>query len=96
MIFLKASSADQTLSIPIEVKNIHYIMASLQSTNFQLKSYEKKIPFGLNFVLKVSLHDNMGNELSHNFEVLNTLAFKLSKQESLDIHFGNNYTLGVS
>lgn len=86
---------DQTLAIPIEVKNIHYILATMHSPNIKLKHAETKIPRGMNIILKITLHDNLGNEFSHNLEDVNTLKHKLSRKEMADIHVGGNFTIGV-
>lgn len=94
-IFRQASSLDQTLSLPIEVKNIHYVLATLDAPSVKFKHTEKKIPRGMNIFLKVTLHDNLGNEFSHNFEDINTLKHKLSSKEIADIHIGGNFTIGV-
>lgn len=91
----QASSLDQTLSLPIEVKNIHYVLATLDAPSVKFKHTEKKIPRGMNIFLKVTLHDNLGNEFSHNFEDINTLKHKLSSKEIADIHIGGNFTIGV-
>lgn len=95
----QASSMDQTLSIPVEVKNIHYILASMyvaDGAGMKLKHLERKIPRGMHIILKITLHDNLGNEFSHNLEDINTLRHKLSRKEMADIHVGGNFTIGVS
>lgn len=92
-----SSSSDQSLSVPVEVKNIHYILVSLDtSSSLKLKSVENKIPQGFNVVLKITLHDNLGNEFSHNLEDVSSLKHKLSRKEMVDIRVGGNLTLGVS
>ncbi|KAG4071558.1 hypothetical protein HA402_011712 [Bradysia odoriphaga] len=91
-----ASSLDQTLSLPIEVKNIHYVLATLDASSVKFKHTETKIPCGLSIFLKVTLHDNLGNEFSHNFGDINTLKHKLSSKEIADIHIGGNYTIGIN
>lgn len=98
-LIIATSMDDQTLPIPVEVKNIHYIMASLDSSSgsvVKLKHPESRIPRGMNIILKVTLHDNLGNEFSHNLEDINTLRPKLSHKEMADIHIGGNFTIGVS
>lgn len=89
---------DQTLSIPIEVKNIHYILATLHTPTSKLKFPETKIPAGMNIALKITLHDNLGNEFSHNLDeqVSGNLQHKLSRKEMADINVGANFTVGVS
>lgn len=83
------------MSIPVEVKNIHYLLASIYAPNLKLKHLERKIPRGMNILLKITLHDNLGNEFSHNLEDINTLKHKLSRKEMADIHVGGNFTIGV-
>lgn len=89
---------DQTLSIPIEVKNIHYILATLHTPTSKLKFSESKIPAGMNIALKITLHDNLGNEFSHNLDeqISGNLQHKLSRKEMADISVGANFTVGVS
>lgn len=89
---------DQTLSIPIEVKNIHYVLATLHAPTMKLKYAEHKIPAGMNVALKITLHDNLGNEFSHNLEDLSggSLRHKLSRKEMADINVGANFTIRVS
>ena len=62
----------------------------------KLKQTEEKIPRGMNMVLKVSLHDNLGNEFSHNIEDVNGIKYDLSHKDMLDIQIGNNLTVAVS
>lgn len=90
-----ATSVDQKLSIPIEVKSIHYVLAKLQNNHVTLKQVENELPQKLNIVLKVTLHDNLGNEFSHDFNDLNYLKYKLSKKDAVDVHIGDNFTLSV-
>lgn len=91
-----ASSADQTLAIPVEVKNIHYILASLHPRSLKLNSVERKIPIGFQLLLRVTLHDNLGNEFSHNFDDLNPLVHKLSRKEIVDVTVIENFTLALN
>lgn len=91
-----ATSMDQKLSIPIEVKSIHYVLAKLQNDHITLMQTESELPQKLNIVLKVTLHDNLGNEFSHDFNDLNNLKYKLSKKDAVDVHIGDNFTLSVS
>lgn len=96
-LIIATSMDDQTLPIPVEVKNIHYILASLGAAGgVKLKYPESRIPRGMNIILKITLHDNLGNEFSHNLEDINTLRHKLSRKEMADIHIGGNFTIGVS
>lgn len=90
-----ATSADQTLPIPIEVRNIHYILVSLHPENLKLNSIESKIPNGFNLLLRISLHDNLGNEFSHNLDA-NALNFKLSRKEMVDVNLGDNFTVSLN
>lgn len=61
-----------------------------------MKQIEEKIPRGMNFMLRVSLHDNLGNEFSHNVEDVNDLRYELSHKDIVDVQIGNNFTLMVS
>lgn len=94
--FLQATLDDQTLSIPIETKNIHYILATLHAPSFKLKQVETKIPSGMNVILKVSLHDNLGNEFSHTIQDTSILVPKLATREGIEVNFGNNFTISLS
>lgn len=86
-----ATCVDQKLDIPVEVKNIHYIMATVVS-NVQLKGIADRLPKDLNLVLSVSLHDNLGNKFSHNFD---DLKWKLTNRDSVDVRVGDNFTMSV-
>nr|XP_040219055.2 nuclear pore membrane glycoprotein 210 [Anopheles coluzzii] len=90
-----ASSQDQSLTIPLEVKQVHYIMASLQPGMAKLKRIESSIPQGLSLSLKVSLHDSLGNEFSHGLEDVSVLKHKLSKRGNVLISTGSNYSVAV-
>lgn len=50
----------------------------------------------MNFVFKVSLHDNLGNEFSHNIEDVNGLRYDLATKDVVDAQIGNNLTIAVS
>lgn len=91
-----ATSDDQTLSIPIETKNIHYVLATLHAPSFKLKQVETKIPSGMNVILKVSLHDNLGNEFSHGIQDASILVPKLAKHDGIEVNFGNNFTISLN
>uniref|UniRef100_A0A182PCE7 BIG2 domain-containing protein n=1 Tax=Anopheles epiroticus TaxID=199890 RepID=A0A182PCE7_9DIPT len=90
-----ASSQDQSLTIPLEVKQIHYIMASLQTGMAKLKRIENSIPQGFSLSLKVSLHDSLGNEFSHGLEDVSVLKHKLSKRGNVLITTGSNYSVAL-
>jgi len=62
----------------------------------KLRELEHKIPRGMNFVFKVSLHDNLGNELSHNIEDFNGLRYELGNKDDVDVQIDNNLTFAVS
>lgn len=89
------SSLDEKLSIPIEVKNIHYIMATVQPGGVSMRKTETELPQNLNFNLKVSLHDNLGNQFSHEFDELNALKHKLAKSNDIYVHLAENFSLSV-
>lgn len=86
-----ATSNDQKLDIPIEVKNVNYIMATAVPSA-QIKGIESHLPRDLNFVVSVSLHDNLGNKFSHTFE---DIKWKLSNRNAVEIRAGDNFTLSV-
>ncbi|XP_002004459.3 nuclear pore membrane glycoprotein 210 [Drosophila mojavensis] len=90
-----AKTVDQTLPIGIEVKNVQYILVTLQP-DIKLKQLEHKIPRGMNFVFKVSLHDNLGNEFSHNIEDVNGLRYDLATKDVVDAQIGNNLTIALN
>ncbi|XP_065087811.1 nuclear pore membrane glycoprotein 210 [Ochlerotatus camptorhynchus] len=90
-----ASSFDQSLTIPVEVKNVHYILTSLEASNIKLRQPESVIPQGLSLRLKVSLHDNLGNEFSHGIEEVTTLKHKLSKRGNVLITTGTNNSVAL-
>lgn len=91
LIIASSASNDQRLDVPIEVKNINYIMASVV-TNVQTKGVEKQLPKNLNFILTVSLHDNLGNKFSHSFE---DIQWQLSNRDSVDVTSSENFTLSL-
>lgn len=91
-----ASSQDQSLTIPVEVKNVHYILASLNRPDSRLRKIETKLPTGLNVGLKISLHDNIGNEFSHDFEDLDSLIYRLSNRDLIETHFGGNFSINLN
>lgn len=101
---LQASSLDQTLAIPVEVKNIQYVLATLHTPTLKLRHAEAHIPRGAHVVLKVTLHDNLGREFAHSRLVQPIggaggdalLRHKLSQREMADVHVGGNWTIGVS
>uniref|UniRef100_A0AAG5DFW4 BIG2 domain-containing protein n=1 Tax=Anopheles atroparvus TaxID=41427 RepID=A0AAG5DFW4_ANOAO len=90
-----ASSQDQSLTVPLEVKNVHYIMASLQAGTVRLRQVDHTVPQGFALTLQVSLHDALGNEFSHGLEDVSSLRHKLSKRGNVLISTGSNYTLGL-
>ncbi|KAH8416192.1 hypothetical protein KR222_010408, partial [Zaprionus bogoriensis] len=90
-----AKTVDQTLPIGIEVKNVQYILVTLLP-DIKLKQAEHKIPRGMNFVFKVSLHDNLGNEFSHNIEDVNGLRYDLATKDVVDAQIGNNLTIALN
>lgn len=70
-------------------------MTTLHQPDTRLKKVESHIPNGLHLILKVSLHDNVGNEFSHNYEDLHALRHRLTNKELVDVHFGGNFTIGL-
>uniref|UniRef100_A0A182NJ95 BIG2 domain-containing protein n=1 Tax=Anopheles dirus TaxID=7168 RepID=A0A182NJ95_9DIPT len=90
-----ASSQDQSLTLPLEVKPVHYIMTSLQTGMVKLKQVESSIPQGFSLTLKVSLHDSLGNEFSHGLEDVSALKHKLSRRGNVLITTGSNYSVAL-
>ncbi|XP_041563587.1 nuclear pore membrane glycoprotein 210 isoform X2 [Drosophila elegans] len=90
-----AKTADQTLSIGIEVKNVQYILVTL-IPNLKLRKAEHKVPRGMNFLFKISLHDNLGNEFSHNIEDANGLRYELATKDVVDAKIDNNLTIALN
>lgn len=86
-----ASCNDQKLDIPVDVKTVHYIMATVVPS-VQMKGVEKHLQRDLNFILSLSLHDNLGNEFSHNFE---DVKWKSSDKNSVEVRAGDNFTVSV-
>lgn len=86
-----ATNNDQKLDIPVEVKNINYIMASIVP-NVQMKSLEHHLPRDLTFFISVSIHDNLGNKFSHGSE---EIKWKLSSQNAIEVRTGDNFTLSI-
>ncbi|ALC40423.1 gp210, partial [Drosophila busckii] len=90
-----AQTVDQSLPITIEVKNVQYILVTLLP-DIKLKQLEHKIPRGMNFVFKVSLHDNLGNEFSHNIVDVNGLRYSLATKDVVDAQIGSNLTIALN
>lgn len=94
-----ASSLDQTIAIPVEVKNIQYLLATLHAPTPKLRNTESHLPRGSHVLLKVTLHDNLGREFAHSRlrdGAGSTLQYKLSHREIADMHTEGNWTIGVS
>lgn len=49
----------------------------------------------MSVVLKVSLHDNLGNEFSHSLQDVTSLGYKLSQKDDIQVNFGANFTVAV-
>ncbi|EDV59867.1 uncharacterized protein Dere_GG23181 [Drosophila erecta] len=90
-----ATTMDQSLPIGIEVKNVQYILITLMPI-LKFRELEHKIPRGMNFVFKVSLHDNLGNEFSHNIEDANGLRYELGTKDDVDVQIDNNLTFALN
>lgn len=50
----------------------------------------------MNVIMKVSLHDNLGNEFSHGIQDTTILVPKLAKQEGIEVNFGSNFTISLN
>ncbi|XP_017017075.1 nuclear pore membrane glycoprotein 210 [Drosophila kikkawai] len=91
-----AKTVDQTLPIGIEVKNVQYILVTLMP-HIKFKKAMHYIPRGMNFMFKVSLHDNLGNEFSYNVEDNgNGLRYDLATKDVVDAQIGNNLTIALN
>lgn len=78
------------------MKNIHYLLVTLHTSSTQLKQSESHIPRGVQLSLRVTLHDNLGNEFWHQqIDDVQTLSTRLSRREMADIHVGANFTISV-
>ena len=88
---LVATCNDQKLDIPVEVKNVNYIMATVVPATF-IQGVKSHLPRDLSFLIRISLHDNLGNEFSHSFE---DIKWKLSNKNTVEVHTGDNFTLSV-
>lgn len=86
-----ASCNDQKLDIPVEVKNVHYIMTTSLPTGF-IRGMQSHLPRALNFRLGVTLHDNLGNQFSHSFE---DIQWRLSSKNAIEVRAGENFTLAI-
>lgn len=96
-----AASFEQVLPIVLRVKNIHYIMASLHVVEAaagaaNLRIGEEKLPRGLTVQLRVSLHDNMGNEILHNWHAAEHLGYAVARRDGVNVQIGEDFKLTVS
>lgn len=88
---------EQELPIVLRVKNVHYIMATVQlADNVNLRIGESKIPRGLTMQLKITLHDNMGNEILHNWDGGEHLRHAVARRDGLNVHIEADFKLTVS
>lgn len=78
------------------MKNIHYILATLHTPAPKLKHTETHVPRGVQLTLRVTLHDNLGNEFWHQLDDVQTLSTRMTRREMADIRVGGNFTIGVS
>lgn len=91
LVVASSTTSDQKLDIPVEVKNVHYIMTSV-IPKVQMKGLEQQLPKDFNFDMTVSLHDNLGKKFSHSLE---DIKWQLSNRDSVEIHNGENFTLTI-
>lgn len=83
----------------LRVKNIHYIMASLHvatAGNANLRIGEARIPRGLTVQLRITLHDNMGNEILHNWEAAEHLGHAVARRDGVNVQIDADFKLTVS
>ncbi|KAH8339937.1 hypothetical protein KR067_003165 [Drosophila pandora] len=90
-----AKTVDQTLPIDIEVKNVEYILVSLIPA-IKLKTIDHKVPRGMNFIFKVSLHDNLGTEFSETIGDGNELYYELATTDMVDVQINNNFSIALN
>lgn len=50
----------------------------------------------MNINLKITLHDNIGQEFSHSLQETTALTYKLSHREQIGVSFGNNFTVSAN
>lgn len=84
----------QKLDIPIEVKQIRYIMASVDP-KLKLKEVHSTLPKNLHLLISVSVYDDLGNKFSHNIEDDILLELSKSKRASTLIHVKENSSFSV-
>lgn len=91
LVVASSTSSDQKLDIPVEVKNVHYIMTSVVP-KVHMRGLQRHLPKDLNFDMTISLHDNLGKKFSHN---LDDIRWQLSNRDSVEINYGENFTMSV-
>lgn len=72
------------------------MLATLQSPVVKLKHAESRIPSGMTINLKVSLHDNLGQEFSHSLQDTTALVCKVSHNEQIAVNFDGNFSVAVN
>lgn len=58
-----------------------------------MKNIDKILPNGFNVVLKITLHDNVGNQFAHDYENFHMLRHRLSSKGFIDAQFRGNFSL---
>lgn len=86
-----ATCHDQKLDVPVEVKNVIYIMATAVPS-LQMKGPCDHLPRDLTFIISVSLHDSLGNKFAHSFE---DIKWKLSNRNAVEVRSGDNFTMSI-
>lgn len=66
-------------------------MATLHASSFNLKQNG----MNMSYTLKVSLHDNLGNEFSHDAQDTLIMVPKLATQHDIEVNLGNNFTVSL-
>lgn len=79
LVIATCTNEKQKIDIPIEVKQIHYIMASVDS-KLKLKEVHSAIPKNLHLLISVNVYDDLGNKFSHN--IADDMLLELSKSKS--------------
>lgn len=84
----------QKLDIPIEVKQIHYIMASVDARS-KLREVHSTLPKNLHLLITVSVYDDLGNKFSHNIADDILLELSRSKSASTLVHIKGDSSFSV-
>lgn len=101
---MATSSLDQQLPVLVRIKYIHYILTSLVLADGEradrgaplMRLADTKIPQGLTLKLKITFHDNVGNEILHSWNSVEHLNYAVSRRDGLNVQIENDFKLTVS